>query len=280
MKKMPVALLLVLAILLNACGVLAAEAEPAFPTFGDAVAAAGEEPVIGGNSEYMAVIVPVDGQYYRVVANLDDQAKELDAAISEAEDISAAFDTYYAYVYTLPVSYAEAFIAQPKEQAELDALTGKTIAELEAEGYVTSSSGTAGEEDLIAFWMSDGLYEYELIVDADFDTYEEKQEQDELETLVVRSGRYFGISTRATDLHVHMDGTVEQQEDAWEEASSWLMEIVEAFQAIQNGEEVDLDALFATLTEANPEAAESIAEFMEMYRQMYQGIPEQEPAAE
>ena len=264
MKKICIALTLIM-VMLTGCCAQAAEM-PVFANFGEAVAAGGENHITGGTSEYMATIVEQGSQYYRVVTELDEHAKELDAAISEAEDISAAFDAYYAYVWTLPVSYTEAFIAEPLAQSDLDALVGKTIAELEAEGYVDTSSGTAGEEDLIAFWMAYGLYEYEMIVDADFETYEQKQESDELETLTVKSAKYNGVSSRATDLRIHMDGTVEPEEDLSEAFPAWMGKLFEAIQAAQNGEEVDFEAVFNALAEEEPEAAEQIRQFMELYQ--------------
>ena len=283
MKKTLIALLLVFSVLFSALGALAsdtAEQSLPFATFGDAVKAAGEEAVKGGTSEYMAVIVKHDGRYYRVVSYLDDQAKALDDAISTAEDIDAAFDAFNAYVDTLPVSFSEAFIAQPKAQEELDALVGKTIAELEAQGYTTSSYGTAGEADRIGFWMADGLYEYEMIVDADEKTYEQKNESDELGTMVVKSAKYFGIAQMATNLNVHMDGTIEPQQDPFEQAAPWVTKIFEAFQALQNGEKVDLDAFLQSLTEENPEAAEAITQFVAFYQQLYQSSLEQNLAGQ
>ena len=71
MKKI-IAVILALALLCTVCGTLAEE--PQFATFGDAVAAAGEEPVSGGTDEYMTVIVEKDGKFFRVVTMLDDEA--------------------------------------------------------------------------------------------------------------------------------------------------------------------------------------------------------------
>ena len=167
MKKW-LSLFLALTMLLSVSSVMASETVqmPEFTVFREAVDAAGEDPILGGTSEHMAVILEKDGHYYRVVAMLDEKAKELDEAISAAEDIDAAFDAFYDYVWTLPVTSIEVFTAEPKSQETLDALVGKTFGELEEMGYVCTSSGTGGEEDLIIFEMSDGLYAYEFVADA------------------------------------------------------------------------------------------------------------------
>ena len=280
MKKTVISLLLVFAVLFSFCSACFAEADPLpeFSTFGEAVYAAGENPVTGGNHDYMAVIVEKDGKYYRVVTTLDDCAKELDDAISEAEDITAAFEAYYAYVYTLPVSSVEQITAQPKDQAELNACAGKTIADLEAAGYQTTSSGTWGEPDLIVFEMTDGLFRYEFEVDADFDTYSEKQDKDELETLVVRSGKFAGVSSTAANLRYHADGTVEpEEEDPFGAATAWLGKMLEAFQKAESPEGIDWDSLLTSLTEEFPEDAEQIREALEGYRSLYENAVTQSP---
>lgn len=210
MKKI-IAVILALALLCAVCGTLAEE--PQFATFGDAVAAAGEEPVSGGTDEYMTVIVEKDGKFFRVVTMLDDEAKELDAAVLEAADVEAAFAAFDEYVRTLPVSYTEELTAPPKDQAELDALAGKTIADLEAAGYEYYSSGTGSAEDEIVFTMDSGLYAYDFIVDANFDEYLKLEEKDDFDGLKVLSGKFAGPSIFATELNYHADGTVEAAAD-------------------------------------------------------------------
>lgn len=263
MKKIICIFILSVMLLLSVCGAWASEAQQPLPytTFGEAVEAAGEDPVKGGTSDYMAVLVEKDGEYYRVVSMLDERAKELDAAVWGAEDFEAAMEAFNTYVNTLPVSTVEMFTAKPKTQEELDQLAGRTIGELEADGYITTSYGTAGEEELIAFWMSDGIYEYELIVDADYATYEAKNEADELGTLTVRSGKYTGICSQALNLRHHADGTIEPEEDPFA-SMGWLMKLDEIFQAAQNGEEVDLDGLIESLKEEFPEDAEAIEQWI------------------
>ena len=49
---------------------------------------------------------------------------------------------------TLPISYSEAFTADPMSQMEMDALVGKAIGELREAGYDDSESGTEGDDML------------------------------------------------------------------------------------------------------------------------------------
>ena len=267
MKKM-ISLLLAAFLLAACCGAFASEAEGVqFASFGEAVEAAGENPAMGGTSEYMAVIVEKDGRLYRVVSMLDEKAKELDEAIGQAEDIDAAFDAFDTYVLTLPVTSVELITAEPKTQAELDAFAGKTVGELEQAGYVCTSSGTEADPERIVFIMSDGLYEYEFIADADFDTYSAKQDSNELETITVKSGKYIGVSSTAADLRIHADGTIEPEKDPFEEAP-WLQELGAIFEAVQKGEKPDLDGLIQAMTEENPEAAEQIMKYAELIKSL------------
>ncbi len=265
MKKALIAWFLTLVFIVTACGACASETEPpVFATFGDAVRAAGEEPVMGGGSDYMAVIIENNGQYFRLVTEFDDHAMELGEAISQAEDISAAFDAFYDYVYTLPISYGEMFTAKPIEQAELDALNGKTVAELEQEGYLYMSSSTGAEDDPVLFQMAYDLYEYQFTADADTALYEEKSENDTLDTLTLRDGRLTGPSRMAAELRYHADGTVEPEEEPFA-GLDWLEKLTEAIEAAQNGEAVDLEGVLSSLAEEYPEAADMIHQILEMY---------------
>ena len=73
-----------------------------------------------------------EGKYYRSVAEMDDKARELQAAITEADldHLEAAFAAADDYIKTLPIAYSEMFTAEPMGQAEIDALIGKTLGEL------------------------------------------------------------------------------------------------------------------------------------------------------
>lgn len=267
MKKIS-AIMFAALMLFTACFAAAEEAgTPVFATYGDAVAAAGEESMAGGGEDYIAVALEKDGKYIRVVSSLDERAKELDAAISEAEpeNIDAAFEAFFSYVYTLPVSYTEEFTVMPKEQDELDTLAGKTISALQLEGYIIDSSGTGAEEDQVVFTMSYGIYRYDFVAHATFDEYQELQEKDELGSLTAESGRFAGFSVFSTDLRYHADGTVDPDEDLMADSYDLMIEIVDAVSAAWNDGDVDKEALIQSLTEKYPEEADMIREIVESY---------------
>ena len=244
--------LLALSLLLTAGLAWASEADPAptpapeFTLFGEALAAAGENPVMGATPDYAVLIVEKDGEYRRVVANLDEKAAKMQGSLWEAADYDAAHLQFVKYLETLPVSSVEVFIAKPKDQAELDALAGKTIRQLEDAGYITSSYGTGGE-DRIVFEMSYGLYAYEFVVDADFALFEKKRDEDDLGSLVVVSGRFVHVSNEALNLSIHPDGTTDPEPEFADEMPAWMKQLAEV---LQNGG--DVNALLESLP---PEAA-------------------------
>ena len=120
------------------------------------------------------------------------------------------------YVKTLPISYSEAFTADPMSQMEMDALVGKTIGELREAGYDDSESGTEGDD--IVYVMRNGLFEYSCIVDADFDAYEKAQEEwpDGGNDFVIKSVSFYGITSEAIFKRYHTDGSVEKDPDPFE----------------------------------------------------------------
>lgn len=100
-------MLAVMAIVLLLSQVAAAEnTEPLYATTGDALEAAGENPVAGGEDGYYAVITEKDGIYYRSVAETDERYTDLQLAIYDAQpdDMDAAFAALDEYAKTLPVS--------------------------------------------------------------------------------------------------------------------------------------------------------------------------------
>ena len=91
MKKM-LALLLGVMMLLTACSALAEGTDGLmFQTLGEAMDAAGESPIEMGTDQNWAVALEKDGKYIRVVAEMDDKARELCDAVMDAEDVEAAF---------------------------------------------------------------------------------------------------------------------------------------------------------------------------------------------
>lgn len=186
------------------------KSRPEFMSFRDAVDAAGEGAAIGGDLDYITVVAKKDGQYYRTVTMLDDQAKELYMATWGTEDPDAAYEAFNAYAWSLPVCYTEEITVKPKDQAELDAQAGKTVGELLKEGY--SFYGIGGGENLpTTVDLSSGLFVYEFEVDASFEHYLEHEGWDGVEDLKVKNGTLSDALNLATSLDYLADGTYQPQ---------------------------------------------------------------------
>lgn len=288
MKKI---LVLVLAVMMlgTACCAPAEEARsaPLYKTIGDALdaarAAAGEEGnVVSGSmiGEYAAVITDENGKYFRHIADYDEKLAELRAALDgldfEAEDYwekwEAAMAEADAYERTLPIAYSEAFTAEPIAQADLDALDGKTVAELTEAGYEMEMSGTGGEE--ITYTMRNGIFIYDFTADADEETYFAAMENGTEGDLVLKNGKFAGISYNAWDKRYHADGTVEEEQpidftsEMPPEAAAMMDMITEIVNAARNGEEIDIDKMFDTIEEQFPDKKEEIEVSREMIKQM------------
>lgn len=239
------------------------QAAPLFATIGEAMEDDGYTGRAAGYAENYIVIVERDGKYIRVVAEMDEEGRRLNDAISEAEDIEAAFAAYDGHVMTLPVLYTEEFTAAPKAQAELDTLAGKTISGLEEEGYTVSSYGTGGEEGEAVYTMAYGLYEYDMLLNESFEVFEEHEENGTYGELTVKSAAFAGLSGNSLNLRFHADGTEDPEEDPWAEVSAFMEKIAGAL-----GSEDGLEAAVAKLTEEMPERAEEIRMFAELFAAM------------
>lgn len=269
MKKM-IALVLSVLMLCAALTALAENMEPLYATVGDALAAAGESPIAGGEDDYYAVVTEEDGRYYRSVAETDDRYNELQQAAwdAEPEEMDAAFAAVDEYLSTLPISYSEVFTAVPMAQADMDALVGKTLGELREAGYEERESGTEG--DGIVYVMRDGLFEYAFDVDADFDAYEKAQEEwpDGGSDFVIKGVSFHGITSEAVFKRFQTDGSVEEIADPFDGYADLIADVLEMIDNIQNGTEVNTDDFFNDLEEKYPDLADSV----DMYREMYQSL--------
>lgn len=267
MKKM-FALVLAVMMLCAAYTAMAETTAPLYATIGDALSAAGENPIAGGEDGYYAVVTEEDGRYYRSIAETDDKYNELQAATWEAEpdQMEAAFAAVDEYVKTLPISYSETFTAEPMSQAEMDDLVGKTLGDLREAGYEERESGTEG--DGIAYVMRNGLFEYSFAVDADFDAYEKAQEDGSDGDFVIKSVSFHGITNEAIFKRFHTDGTVEEEVDPYEGYADLMADVQEMIGRIQNGEEVDTDSFFNSLKEQYPDLADSVDMYSEMFQML------------
>ena len=249
---------------------------PLFATVGEALESEGFTGMYSTYGDYYVAVVEIDGQFVRVVAELDETALKLSDAVMDADDPFTAAEAYEAYAETLPVSYLEEIVQVPLDAGELDALSGKTIGELEENGFEALSFGEEGGAFTVS--VAFGMYVYDITVNEPPEECETIFDGDmDYTLLTVKGARYAGISPNTLNLDYMPDGTYFGDEgldtDVFGDSFD-LMNIL--FGAVQSGD-TDLDALAETLTQSMPDNAEEILSYIEQLRQMYS---EDAPAGE
>jgi hypothetical protein len=281
MKKL-IALAMVVVMLFTALGVLAEEGQmaPLYATVGEALEDSAEGRVVAGSipGEYYAVVTQKDGKYYRSVAIFDEKLNELNEALEnldyEAEDFfekhEAAMQAVDDYLKTLPIAYSEVFTAQPLTDEEMASMQGKSLSQLTEEGFEIGSNGTAPGEDeeetLIVYSLRYGVYDYNCVVDADFDQYIAAQDNGAEGDLVVKSMSLAGITEWSFEKRFHTDGTVDEPKDPFADFSEIMAEMLTFFEKIQAGEEIDIQDYADTLKAKYPDYAEMIDVYITMYQ--------------
>ena len=281
MKKL-IALAMVVVMLFTALGVLAEEGQmaPLYATVGEALEDSAEGRVVAGGipGEYYAVVTQKDGKYYRSVAIYDEKLNELSEALEnldyEAEDFfekhEAAMQAVDDYLKTLPIAYSEVFTAQPLTDEEMASMQGKSLSQLTEEGFEIGGSSTEPSEDeeeiLIVYSLRYGVYDYNCVVDADFDQYSAAQDNGAEGDLVVKSMSLAGITEWGFEKRFHTDGTVDEPKDPLAEFSEIMAEMMTFFEKIQAGEEIDIQDYADTLKAKYPDYAEMIDVYITMYQ--------------
>lgn len=281
MKKL-IALAMVVVMLFTALGVLAEEGQmaPLYATVGEALEDSAEGRVVAGSipGEYYAVVTQKDGKYYRSVAIFDEKLNELNEALEnldyEAEDFfekhEAAMQAVDDYLKTLPIAYSEVFTAQPLTDEEMASMQGKSLSQLTEEGFEIGGSSTEPSEDeeeiLIVYSLRYGVYDYNCVVDADFDQYIAAQDNGAEGDLVVKSMSLAGITEWGFEKRFHTDGTVDEPKDPFAEFSEIMAEMLTFFEKIQAGEEIDIQDYADTLKAKYPDYAEMIDVYITMYQ--------------
>ena len=281
MKKL-IALAIVVVMLFTTLGLLAEEGQmsPLYATVGEALEDSAEGRVVAGSipGEYYAVVTQKDGKYYRSVAIFDEKLNELNEALEnldyEAEDFfekhEAAMQAVDDYLKTLPIAYSEVFTAQPLTDEEMASMQGKSLSQLTEDGFEIGSNGTEPSEDeeeiLIVYSLRYGVYDYNCVVDADFDQYIAAQDNGAEGDLVVKSMSLAGITEWGFEKRFHTDGTVEEPKDPFAEFSEIMAEMLTFFEKIQAGEEIDIQDYADTLKAKYPDYAEMIDMYITMYQ--------------
>ena len=164
MKKITLLVLSVL-LLCTICIAQAAEKErPVFTSARDIFDSMEGDIANRACEDYIVLILEMDNRYIRMVTLLDDHAKDLYKAI-EADDYSiSAMEAFNEYALRLPLSYAEEIPEAPKSQAELDELMGRTVQELQDEGFGEMILSGNISEVPVAIDLEYGFYKYEFEV--------------------------------------------------------------------------------------------------------------------
>ena len=281
MKKL-IALAMVVVMLFTALGVLAEEGQlaPLYATVGEALEDSAEDRVVAGGvpGEYYAVVTQKDGKYYRSVAICDEKLNELNEALEnldyEAEDFfekhEAAMQAVDDYLKTLPIAYSEEFTAEPLTDEEMASMQGKSLSQLIEEGFEIGSNGTEPSEDeeeiLIVYSLRYGVYDYNCVVDADFDQYIAAQDNGAEGDLVVKSMSLAGITEGGFEKRFHTDGTVEEPKDPFAEFSEIMAEMMSFIEKAQAGEEIDFQDFAEKLKAKYPDYADMIDVYVTLYQ--------------
>ena len=160
---------------------------PSFDTFGEALKANPAD-VCTYTDKSCITMVESDGIYYRFVAKYDNKAKKLwkDGQEKLTPDQVWPDQEFIDCASTLPVKYDGEFTDQPLEQAELDQLVGKTIAEAKKAGYqfVPTRYDEAPAEITCA--LTNGYYDYQIIISESYDEYQECRQKNSYDNLTIK----------------------------------------------------------------------------------------------
>ena len=219
MKKCTLLFVLMLCIV---CGALAEEVMPVFANTGeawDAAVSSGRSSLIKLDEGYAGMGVNRDGKYYRVVTIFDEQTEKMfnDAmSVTDPAKAGIAYDAFYAYLKTLPVSYVEEFVSRPMNQAEMDALYDVSVSDLVKSGFEFMEFGTISNEYYYGLAMSLGFYAYDVYLDAERQAFRDAERpfiMDAKETngfadFRVRDVRLHGFADKACDIAYPADSFV------------------------------------------------------------------------
>ena len=191
MKKISL-LVLSLILLCTACAAQAEEKElPAFTSARDAFDSTEGDVPNRACGDYLVLILEMDNRYIRMVTLLDDHAKELYKAV-EADFSSSAVQAFNEYALALPFSYTEELPEAPLSQAELDELKGKTVQELQEEGFGEMILSGDISEVPAAIDLEYGFYKYEFEVTNGASGFPQ--------FMTIKSGKFNGFSDAAFEI--------------------------------------------------------------------------------
>lgn len=170
---------------------------PAFATMNEALITV-TEPGTCFDTDGTAVVMAMKAgeKYIRLITELDSRAKNL--LVRKSGTGEDSFHAFYNYVRELPVSRVEELPELPLDQAELDALAGKTMRELLLEGFAPFAVWHEGEEPRArhVIELSYGLYSYSFEFDMTDEDYTSYAEHDTVGNWPMKSVRFAGFSNQ------------------------------------------------------------------------------------
>ena len=170
---------------------------PAFATMNEALLTV-TEPGTCFDTDGTAVVMAMKAgeKYIRLITELDSRAQNLLERESKAGE--GRYDAFYNYVRDLPVSRVEELPELPLDQAELDALAGKTMRELLLEGFAPFAVWSEGAEPRTRhiIELSFGLYTYSFEFDMTDEDYTAYAEHDTVGNWPMKSVRFAGFSNQ------------------------------------------------------------------------------------
>ena len=258
-------ILLVLAMVFSICCAFAEDAEipnVAFETIGEAYALVGNTGYCDWGDEKIIVLIDLDGRYFRVVATMDETAKEKQKAMIESD--GNLFDDYQQYIESLPVDYVEEITARPISQEDLDLLVGKTISELGADGYSMFAITWNGGDELF-FTLANGFFCYDFGLNASFEDYEKADMEGTFGDLTVKSVKFAGLSNNGLNFGYHADGSYEAIEGAEDDYNDLMQIIFDAVEEAQGEGVMDPAVVIAKLTELMPGHAADFQELVPLF---------------
>lgn len=161
--------------------------KPSFNNFGEALKANPAD-VCTYTDKSCITMVESNGIYYRFVAKYDNKAKKLWKEGQEelTPDQVWPDQEFIDYASTLPVKYDGEFTDQPFDQAVLDQLVGKTVADAKKSGYQFVATRYDEAPAEINCTLTNGYYEYQVIINESWDEYQEHKEKNNYDDLTIK----------------------------------------------------------------------------------------------
>lgn len=156
---------------------------------------------------------------------------------------------------SLPVAYTEDITGAILGQAELDALAGKSVSELEEEEYTLESYYTNDITGEVIFALSYGMFRYECVMNESIETYQLLYETDDLGKLTVKSSKFYNYSSNVFDLRYHADGTHDPIEDGADLSDFNLLDVLNEV-IKERGFDFDLGSLFGVFADSSQSDSE------------------------